>query len=902
MAHTLGNSSTRANSASTTITTATFTPDSGVTCLVLKLWVLSATSRAGGAPTYNGVTMSQAGSTQKAASSPEISVEIWYLTGASAAVAATASIPNSGGLTIHYTFCTGKAGSGKTSAYDNAVGSNNTSTNPSCGAFTMAANSIGFALAGTGLQTPGTFTASHTALEAVFDAGATGGASQYHINNAGGSVTFSWTANSDDWGAAAVSFGEVNVYSLSCDPGSYAATGSDATLTATLASLTVRIMDGSDIIREQVLTPGTLATSSFSLTAPERADIAAWPIVVRLIKANSQIDVAEVWWTAPTSAGARTLSCDAGSHAVTGSDASLVLGRVLSTDAGSHAVTGSDATLAYGRAIVTDAGSHAVTGSDATLTQPARAITAEPGAYTTTGTDATLQKSGIAMSGDAGSYAVTGADASFLRGYAVTSEAGVYALTGSDATLHEQATLTVRIMDGATLIREEVLTPTTLATTPIVLESGERAAITSWPPFVRLIKTNAQIDVAEVWWTAPASDGLYSLSCDAGSYTVAGSNATLTYTTAGITGTGDLTAPGATGEGTGTVGSTAYSLTCDAGSYAATGSNATLTVGHVVSTEAGSYAATGSDASLRVTHVLVTDAGAYVATGTDAALAFGRVLSGDAGSYAVTGSDATLQKTGSYALTADAGSYALTGSDASFLVTHVLVTDAGVYALTGADAMLQVARILSAEAGSYATTGSDATFSRGYVLTVDAGDYALTGALADLLRTGAYQVSGEPGVYAITGADALLQLARLLTTDAGAYSLTGSDATLMLGRAVAAEAGAYAVTGSDATLQRTGVYSLSTEAGAYATPGSDASFLRGYTITADPDAYALTGADVTPLRGYVLRTDAGAYVLTGAAATLDYSGYVLHGVNPRRTLRVPAKPALRVPAQRNLQT
>jgi hypothetical protein len=121
MAHTLGNSSTRANSASTTITTATFTPDSGVTCLVLKLWVLSATSRAGGAPTYNGVTMSQAGSTQKAAASPEVSVEIWYLTGAAAAVAATASIPNSGALTIHYTFCTGKAGSGKTSAYESEL-------------------------------------------------------------------------------------------------------------------------------------------------------------------------------------------------------------------------------------------------------------------------------------------------------------------------------------------------------------------------------------------------------------------------------------------------------------------------------------------------------------------------------------------------------------------------------------------------------------------------------------------------------------------------------------------------------------------------------------------------------------------------------------------------------------
>jgi hypothetical protein len=893
MAHTLGNSSTRANSASTTITTATFTPESGVTCLVLKLWVLSATSRAGGAPTYNGVTMSQAGSTQKAASSPEISVEIWYLTGASAAAAATASIPNSGALTIHYTFCTGKAGSGKTSAYDNAVGSNNTSTNPSCGAFTMAANSIGFALAGTGLQTPGTFTPSHTALEAVFDAGATGGASQYHINNAGGSVTFSWTANSDDWGAAAVSFSEINVYSLSCDPGSYATTGSDATLTATQATLTVRIMDGADIIREEVYAPGTLATSTIELTAPERADIASWPPFVRLIKANAQIDVAEVWWTAPPSAGARSLTCDAGSYATTGSNATLTVGHVVSTDAGSYATAGSDATLTYARALMADAGSHAVTGSDATLTQPARAITAEPGAYTTTGADATLQKSGIAMSVDAGSYAVTGADASFLRGYALTSEAGVYALTGSDATMHGRGTLTVRIMDGATLIREEVLTPDTLATTPIELLTAERDAITSWPPFIRLIKANEQIDVAEVWWTSPLA------TASPGSYAVTGSDATLAYSGAsGITGTGDLIAPGATGDGTGTVGSGAYSLTCDAGSYATTGSAATLTVGHVVSTDAGSYAVTGSDATLAFGHVLSAEAGAYAATGADATLAFGRVLSGDAGNYATTGSDATLQKTGSYALTADAGSYAVTGVDSSFLVTHILVTDAGVYALTGSDAMLQVARVLSGEAGSYLTTGSDATFSRGYVLTVDAGDYALTGALADLLRTGAYQVSGEPGVYVITGADALLQLARLLTTDAGAYAVTGADATLMLGRAVAAEAGAYAVTGSDATLNKIGALSFTGDPGAYDVTGSAATLQRHYILTADAGAYALTGADIAVLRTLILQADAGAYVITGTDATLD--GYVLHGVNPRRTLRVPAKPALRVPPNRSV--
>jgi hypothetical protein len=835
MAHTLGNNSTRANSASTTITTATFTPDSGVTCLVLKLWVLSATSRAGGAPTYNGVTMQQAGTTQKAAASPEVSVEIWYLTGASAAVAATASIPNSGALTIHYTFCTGKAGSGKTSVYDNAVGSNGTSTNPTCTAFTMAANSIGFALAGTGLQTPGTFTPSHTALEAVFDAGATGGASQYTINGAGGSVTFSWTAGSDDWGAAAVSFKEINAYSLSCDPGAYTTTGSDATLTATVASLTVRVMDGATIIRQEVLTPGALATTPFALTTPERDAITSWPPFIRLIKTNSQIDVAEVWWTAPLSSGSPTLTVDAGSYAVTGSDATLVVGRVLSTDAGSHAVTGADATLTYARALVADAGS--------------------------------------------------------------------YAVTGADATLHERATLTVRIMDGATLIREEVLTPSTLATSPIELTTLERDAITAWPPFVRLIKTNTQIDVTEVWWTAPASDGASTLTANPGAYDITGSAATLPYV-AGVTGTGDLTAPGAEGEGEGTVGSTAYSLTVDAGSYAVTGSNATTAVGHVVSTVAGSYAVTGADASLRVSHVVITEAGAYVVTGTDA----------------------TLNKTSASQVTADPGAYTLTGSDATLLYGRQLSADAGAYTITGTDATARAARVLSALAGSYAVTGSDATFRRGYVLTVDAGAYALTGAIAELLKTGASQLTAEPGVYAITGSDALLQLARILSANPGSYSVTGTDATLVLGRAVIADAGSYATTGTDATLNRTEARSLTAEpgaytvtgsaatlnkvgalsftgdAGAYSVTGADATLRHHHVLVAESGSYALTGSDVTALRALVLQAATGAYVIAGANPTLDFSGFVLHGVNPSRTIRVPAKLDVRVSPRRSLQS
>jgi hypothetical protein len=209
MAHTYGNASTRASSAATTITTATFTPTSGSTCLVLELWVQGGTNRSGGAPTYNGVTLVQANSTQKAAASPESSVEIWRLPDGVTPVAATASIPNSGAATVHYTFATGKAGSGTVSAYDNATGSNGTSTNPSCGAMTVAANSITFAAVASGAQTFAPSARTGTSIEEA-DIGATGLGAQYATSAGGGSQTMSWTfGTSDDWGAVAVSFKEV---------------------------------------------------------------------------------------------------------------------------------------------------------------------------------------------------------------------------------------------------------------------------------------------------------------------------------------------------------------------------------------------------------------------------------------------------------------------------------------------------------------------------------------------------------------------------------------------------------------------------------------------------------------------------------------------------------------------
>lgn len=209
MALTFGKNSTRTSAASNPITTASFTIDSNEKLLVLMLKVNGATNRAGGSPTFGGQTMTQANSTQKAVTSPEASAELWYLldppTGAN-----TASIPNTGLLTIFYTLATAKASSTTSGivVLDGANGGNNTSTNPTPGAVVCTDyGGIGFAITAGGWTS---WNGSPTGtLIANTDDGADGGGEQYFVVTNPGSKTLDWLfGTSDDWGAVAAFFKE----------------------------------------------------------------------------------------------------------------------------------------------------------------------------------------------------------------------------------------------------------------------------------------------------------------------------------------------------------------------------------------------------------------------------------------------------------------------------------------------------------------------------------------------------------------------------------------------------------------------------------------------------------------------------------------------------------------------
>jgi hypothetical protein len=169
---------------------------------------------------------------------------------------------------------------------------------------------------------------------------------------------------------------------------------------------------------------------------------------------------------------------------------------------------------------------------------------------------------------------------------------------------------------------------------------------------------------------------------------------------------------------------TAYTLTADAGSFSLTGAAANLYLGHVLAADPGAFALTGADASLFKGFTLAADGGTFALTGADATLNAARRLPADSGSFSVVGTDASLLR--GYALSAGGTAFAFAGSDALLQSSRRLVADAGAFAVAAADAALNAALRLDAGGATFAFAGADAALSLGYRLSCESGSFTLT--------------------------------------------------------------------------------------------------------------------------------------------------------------------------------
>ncbi|KQZ25840.1 hypothetical protein ASD50_20675 [Mesorhizobium sp. Root552] len=156
---------------------------------------------------------------------------------------------------------------------------------------------------------------------------------------------------------------------------------------------------------------------------------------------------------------------------------------------------------------------------------------------------------------------------------------------------------------------------------------------------------------------------------------------------------------------------TAYTLTCDAGSFTIGGTAASLKAALNLTASAGAFAITGTAATLRAGYGLPADAGSFAIGGTAASLKAGFALAANAGTFVIAGTAAALRA--GTVLSADAGAFVISGADAALKASRVLVAESGAFIWTGTDADLiddtgTTSYVLEAEPGSFQITGTDA--------------------------------------------------------------------------------------------------------------------------------------------------------------------------------------------------
>lgn len=246
----------------------------------------------------------------------------------------------------------------------------------------------------------------------------------------------------------------------------------------------------------------------------------------------------------------------------------------------------------------------------------------------------------------------------------------------------------------------------------------------------------------------------------------------------------------------------------------------------------------------------------------------------------------TWTESGTGAATINAWADYVTGGGGSYSMP----ANTGAFVLAGTTAGLVYARRLQADSGTFTLAGTAANLVYGRTMPAAAGSYALAGTDVGMRYT--RLMPANTAVYDMAGSSASLLFNRNLAAESGAYALASSDAGFMYNRRLAADTGAYTIAGTDATLVYTpvGGYTLVAETGTYALTGGDAGLIYTRNMAATTGSYAFVGADVTlsytPLpTNYQLDAEAGPFFFYGTMATLVYSGAPIadHGVTSALT-------------------
>ena len=239
------------------------------------------------------------------------------------------------------------------------------------------------------------------------------------------------------------------------------------------------------------------------------------------------------------------------------------------------------------------------------------------------------------LTADQGTYSVSGQDVAWSRNYVLPAAQGTYTFTGQDAALASslrvlvagQGSYVISGQDAAFSRASNASTPAPFPHLSLLGGLGSNLLIAGQGSYT-FSGQDASLKVAHV------------LSAASGTYTVSGQVAALSPSLGGGGDAAPLPHLGLLLQAF----TDSYTLTADAGSYSIIGSDGLADF--EMSAATSTYSITGQDAGLRKASVLTAASGTYSITGQDAALSIGgtaRTMTADYGTYSITGQAATLK-------------------------------------------------------------------------------------------------------------------------------------------------------------------------------------------------------------------------------------------------------------------
>jgi hypothetical protein len=159
--------------------------------------------------------------------------------------------------------------------------------------------------------------------------------------------------------------------------------------------------------------------------------------------------------TPPPAGASYTLTCAAGSYALTGQQASLRMRRLLPGEAGSYVLSGNAVGLSASRRLAAEGGAYALSGQDADLAVRRR-MALDAGMYALTGHDADLVYDPLAatytLACVAGSYSLIGYDAALITSRRLALDAESYTFAGVPISLILSSSTAIAVPIWRTLL------------------------------------------------------------------------------------------------------------------------------------------------------------------------------------------------------------------------------------------------------------------------------------------------------------------------------------------------------------------------------------------------------------------------------------------------------------------